>query len=1564
MAMLLAALGAAGQAQAGPMVTLTGDTTFAPYSGPNMVAFAPLYVGISGVGTLTAADGGQVTISPGYTVILADSASAQGTINIGAAPGAAPVGAGFLATSLLQFGAGTGTLNFNTNSFHDFGAALVSRDAGTHQLNHYAGSTRLVGDSSGFVGKTTVTGGSLQILNILGTTEGRIDAGQAPGATARVSVFSPGSTWALTDNLFVGGAGLGELSISSTGTVSNQFATVAAQQNGAAKVTVSDVGSLWSNRATLLVGTEGGMGSVSILAGGYVTSVDGVVGREEDGSGVFLVSGRGSAWTNSGELRVGDVYGRGILSIEAGGFVSNKDSYVGSVNGNGSVVVRGAGSIWDNSGAMILGFGTGLGAGTLTIAQGGAVNVGANGGGTVSLAQDRFFIFPTTGTINIGAAAGQPAVGAGTLNASAIQFGAGIATVNLNHTEPAYTFSTRLLSTGAGTHSLNQIAGTTLLTGANSSFRGRTTVSGGKLVVLGQLGGSAAVTGGVLQYGDGATGAANTLSGNLNVSGAGSTLAVHRGATLAVTGDVEMADGTVLDLMAGTGSPLLQANKVTLGDGVVFRLSGIADKSGLNTVLIEAPTGGIDGDFGAVSVGGFTGEVDYLTVNTRKSADNKQYLATYDLSWTANNNLAHGTFTLADASNRFTLGVPLSDQAANAAAGWDGKSLTKAGAGTLVLQGANTYSGGTAIVGGTLQVDRDANLGAAAGGLRFGDGTLATTASFDTARAVTLAQSGRFDVAADTTLGLTGAVSGAGALVKSGAGTMVLSGNNSHGGGTTIASGTLQIDRDANLGATAGGLAFGDGTLAATATFDTARTVALAQSGRFDVTTGATLGLTGAVSGAGALAKSGGGTLVLSGNNSYGGGTTIAAGTLQVASDANLGAASGGVAFSGGTLAASASFDTARAMTLTQAGRFEVAGGATLGLVGAVSGNADLIKTGAGTLRLDNAGNAYGNTQIQEGALIGNAGSIRGNVDNNGTLVFDQGANATFGGAISGGGALVKNGAGTLGLTGDSSGFTGSTTVLGGRLALNGKLGGALTIGQGGVLGGRGTIGSGAGSVVTVAAGGTLAPGNSIGTLTVDGNLVIENGARYAVETNPQGADADLIHVTGNATINGGSVAHIGIGGGYGLRSVYTILAADGTLSGRFDTVTSDYAFLTPKLGHDYGAGRVSLELTRNGTAMASAANTRNQHAAAGAIDSIGMAAGNGLYDAIATLPDDKGLLRSSFDQLSGEIHASAKTVLLEDSRYVRDAANERLRSAAGAVGASAAPVLASAGGGARLAPATAMGPASWIQGLGSWRQTDGDGNAAQVKSSTGGFLLGVDAPVSDAWRLGLMAGYTRTDFDVRDRASSGDSDNYHLGAYGGGQWGALGLRGGLAYSWHDISTRRSVSMPGYSDRLKANYDGRTVQAFADLSYRIDTSVAAFEPFANLAYVNLKTDGYNESGGAAALRASSQTTETTYTTLGSRVMSGFELGGAQATARGSLGWRYAFGDLKPTATQAFSAGDAFTVAGVPIAKNSAVLEAGLDVQVSRKVSFDLSYQGQLASGAQDHGVRAGVSVRF
>lgn len=1281
-----------------------------------------LVVGANGSGTLTLANQGMVSVGTNGqgAVELASNRDAVGVINIGSAPGSAAAdAAGVLDASEVRFGAGSGTLNFNTTGSQIFASALNSGQGGQHQLNHYAGITLLLGDSSRFDGDTTVTGGSLQVANMLGTAQGRIDAGAAPGASARVDVYNAGATWALTGNLFVGGSGLGDLSIFYQGTVSNQFATVDAQQNGVATVTVSDVGALWNNRAALLVGSEGGRGAVSVLAGGYVASVDGVVGRNQNGSGNFLVSGSGSTWANAGELRVGDVSGQGTLSIESGGTVSNRDSYVGSMSGNGNVVVRGAGSTWNNSGAMTLGFGVGTGVGTLTIGQRGVVNVGAVGTGIVSLALDRFLIFPTTGILNIGAAPGMPAVGAGTLNAGEVQFGAGIATLNFNHTDTGYRFATRLQSTGSGAHSLNQIAGTTFLTGANGAFLGKTTVSGGKLVVLGQLGGSAQVTGGTLQYGDGASGAGSRLAGDLTVSGAGSTLAVQGPATLGTTGDIGMGDHTVLDLTAGANGTPLRADTVTLGADVTFRLGGIDSASPAEVVLIDTARG-INGDFARINTGGFAGAVDYLSVNMRKSADNLQYLARYGLTWTAGNSLGHGTFTLANATDRFTVGAVLADQAANAATGWNGATLTKAGAGTLVLSGANTYRGGTRITGGTLQVERDANLGAAAGGLALDGGMLATTASFDTARAITVTQSGGFDVAANTTLGLAGSLSGSG----------------------------------------------------------------------------------------------------------------------------------------------------------------------------------DLIKAGDGVLDLK----------------------------------------------------------------GDSSGFTGRTLVNGGRLAINGRLGGSFTVADGGVLGGNGTLGAGAGSMVTVANGGVLSPGNSIGMLTIDGDLVMQPGARYLVEADPAGGSADRVHVTGNATLNGGSVVHIGASGNYGLRAQYTIMQVDGTLSGRFDSVSSDFAFLTPSLDYDYGAGRVSLSLARNQTGMASKGATRNQRAAAAAIDSIGLVGGHALYDAVARLPDDAGTLQAGFDQVSGEMHASAKTVLLQDSRYLRDAMSGRLRAAAGN-GAGPAPLVAALGGGAPL-PAGLNGPASWIQGMGSWSRIDGDGNAARVKSSTGGFLMGVDAPFAEAWRVGLMAGYSRTAFDADDRASSGHSDNYHLGVYGGGQWGALGLRGGLAYTWHDIATRRSVAMPGFADRLKAGYGGRTAQAFIDLGYRIETAAVAFEPFANLAYVNLRTDGWRESGGAAALHASGQATDTTFTTLGLRAASGFELGRAQAVARGSLGWRHALGDVRPLATQAFSAGDAFTVAGVAIARDSAVIEAGLDLQVTRATTFGLAYQGQLASAGQDHGVRANLAIRF
>lgn len=354
------------------------------------------------------------------------------------------------------------------------------------------------------------------------------------------------------------------------------------------------------------------------------------------------------------------------------------------------------------------------------------------------------------------------------------------------------------------------------------------------------------------------------------------------------------------------------------------------------------------------------------------------------------------------------------------------------------------------------------------------------------------------------------------------------------------------------------------------------------------------------------------------------------------------------------------------------------------------------------------------------------------------------------------------------------------------------------------------------------------------------------------------------------------------------------------------------------------------------------------------------------LYNSLLLL--DANQARAAFDSLSGEIHASAKTALMQDGHFVRDAAIERLRGSFADVAGPFAPVMAYGDDGPKLVPANTKALAFWAQGFGAWRNTDGDGNASRLAGSTGGFLFGADTMVFDIWRLGMLAGYGRSNFTIDTLNSSGSSNNYHLGVYAGTQWptagGSLGFRSGLAYSWHDIETSRSVAFPGFADRLGADYGAGTFQAFGEFGYRMDTAAAAFEPFANLAYVQFRNNDFSEQGGAAALHGVSQTTNTTFTTLGLRASTNVALGAMPVTARGMLGWKHAFGDMNPLSVQAFATSDTFTIAGAPIAKDSAVLEVGVNINLTPGATFGLSYQGQIATFAQEHGLKANLNVRF
>ncbi|MBB5751806.1 autotransporter outer membrane beta-barrel domain-containing protein [Prosthecomicrobium pneumaticum] len=338
--------------------------------------------------------------------------------------------------------------------------------------------------------------------------------------------------------------------------------------------------------------------------------------------------------------------------------------------------------------------------------------------------------------------------------------------------------------------------------------------------------------------------------------------------------------------------------------------------------------------------------------------------------------------------------------------------------------------------------------------------------------------------------------------------------------------------------------------------------------------------------------------------------------------------------------------------------------------------------------------------------------------------------------------------------------------------------------------------------------------------------------------------------------------------------------------------------------------------------------------------------------------------LRPYGNALSGEIHASAKGALIEDGRLLRDAADGRLRSAYAAPGASAAPVSAYGEGGIAAAPATAGGLVIWSEALTLNGKADAAGYAAAFDHSTSGFLIGADAALG-GWRVGLMTGFSATDFDVDARSSSGSSDNVYLGLYGGTEWGRLGFRTGASYAWHSIETKRDVVFPAFSERLSADYDAGSAQAFGELGYRIDVPHGALEPFAGLAYVHLDTDGFSETGGTtAALSSEDAETDTVFTTLGLRASTGFAVGDVKVTLRGMAGWQHAEGDVTPDARLTFGTGASFDSVGTPMAKNALVTEAGFDLALSPNASLGASYAGHLGDDTEGHTFKIGLDLKL
>ncbi|UDL92722.1 autotransporter domain-containing protein [Mesorhizobium sp. PAMC28654] len=654
-------------------------------------------------------------------------------------------------------------------------------------------------------------------------------------------------------------------------------------------------------------------------------------------------------------------------------------------------------------------------------------------------------------------------------------------------------------------------------------------------------------------------------------------------------------------------------------------------------------------------------------------------------------------------------------------------------------------------------------------------------------------------------------------------------------------------------------------------------------------------------------------------------------------------------------------------LTLTNDGIIESTGSSTSARAVEATGGGTFINTG--TIRSASSDGLY----LARGGMVTNSGTISGavraiNFSGNYARTLNLDTGSVLNGVVQGGtgvDSLVLLGTGTesaakflafetLSMQGtawtlnDAGTFATSSEVQSGTLTVAGILTSpTITVRSGGTLTGNGTL------VGAVTNSGTVRV--SSGALAVTGSFTSQAGSTLAIGLTP--ATNAALDVSGTATLNGGTVAVQAGSGTYAPSTMYTILTAAEGRSGTFDGVTSNFAFLNPTL--TYGANNVYLTLVRNSIDFGAIGGTPNQRSAGGGVESLGF--GTPIYETVALL--DINGARSAFDQLSGEIHASIKGGLLDDSHFVRDAIVSRLDAAFGGIASTSVPVMAYGEGGPQMATADTDRFGVWSQGLGSWASHDSDGNAAALDRSTAGLLMGADG-MAGAWRLGVAGGYSRSSFDVDDRRSSGDSDNYHLGLYGGTNWGAIAFRTGAAYAWHRISTSRSVSFSGFTDQLSADYDAGTAQAFGELAYKGDAGPFGFEPFVNLAYVNLHTDGFVEKGGTAALTSASSSTDATFTTLGVRISSGFTMGGVEATARGMLGWRHAFGDVTPLSTLALTGGDAFTIAGAPIVRDAALVELGMDVRLASNATLGLSYAGQFGADVHDNGFKAKFGLSF
>ncbi|NID03319.1 autotransporter domain-containing protein [Luteibacter jiangsuensis] len=601
-------------------------------------------------------------------------------------------------------------------------------------------------------------------------------------------------------------------------------------------------------------------------------------------------------------------------------------------------------------------------------------------------------------------------------------------------------------------------AGTLTLTG-NNSYAGSTKAQAGSLYVDGDQSnakGETSVAGGATLGGKGIVG------GNVTVADGGRLAPGSHAAvgTLRINGSLVLSSGSTLayDFSAPDGSGNARNDFIDIGSNVtldgkldVSTLTGGLAMPGVYRLLNYGGTlvdHGLDTPNGLLVQTGVAHQVNLVNTQGMRFSfwdgnagpQNDHVVNGGNGTWQADGAGAMSNWTDANGA----VNVAFGSGSFAVFQGTPGTVAVDGSKGDITVSGMQFASDGYVVQGDTIRLAGGAS-DSAHSVIRVGDGSSSEsgyTATIDS------------DLA------------GSAGLVKVGAGTLILGGANTYTGGTTINGGVLQIGNGGTRGSIVGDV-INEGILA------------FNRSGN--------VGFDGVVSGSGSLRKIGAGTLMLTGNNTYTGGTLIAGGTLQLGNNSNAGWVAGNIT-NNGTLLVYRADDVTFSGLMTGTGALQTSGHNTLTVTGSLQNTGGTIIDGGSTL------------QVGDGGILG---SLFGNVVDYGTLAFNRTDDQTFGGNVSGSGKLVKLGGNTLTLTG-TNGATGDAGLAFGTTVVDGTL----------------RLARGASLVYATSVGGNLAHA----TLRVDqgatvGRMTLEDGATLD--------NAGLVHYDTPFTVVSGGAATV-----------------------------------------------------------------------------------------------------------------------------------------------------------------------------------------------------------------------------------------------------------------------------------------------------------------------------------------------------------------------------------------------------------------------------------------------------